>query len=130
MSFFRKLGSFWIFIILFAVGAYFCALNLDYVDVNVPWLDTFRVRAATAYVLCFILGCLLTMVYFGFDAFRKTLLIRKQEKLIKRLEKDLKASNLSTEYLSGHEEPGEADGLGPRLQQSDWGRNPPSKPAL
>ena len=123
MSFIRRLGSFWLILVLFGAGAYFSVNNPEWIDVHIPPVGALRVRAATALVSSFLLGCLVTVVYFCLDAARKSLLIRKKDRTISKLEKDLRMispSSLSSEYLTAEETGSEADAMEPRFGQAPY----------
>lgn len=95
MDFIRRLGSFWIVLLLCSIGGYFCLFNLDYIYVNVPQMGEFKVRAAVAYIACFLAGATVVIIYFGFEIFRKSWIIMQKNKQIRDLENKLAASNRS-----------------------------------
>lgn len=95
MDFIRRLGSFWIVLLFCCLGGYFCLFNLDYIYVNIPQMGEFKVRAAVAYIGCFLAGASVVILFFGFELFRKSWVIRQKNRQIRDLEKKLAASGRS-----------------------------------
>ncbi|MBF0440664.1 MAG: LapA family protein [Oligoflexales bacterium] len=88
MFFLKKLISFWFLILLISAGGYFCALNLDFITVNVPFFGAYRMRLAVAFIFSFFIGSTVTVCYFGFDSVRKSWKLRQKEREIKILRKN------------------------------------------
>ena len=83
MQFFRKAGSFWFFIVVVIAAGYFSAFNLDYIYVNLPHIAEFKVRAAIAFMGAFLVGCLLSTLFFGIDSMSKSMKIRDLNKKLR-----------------------------------------------
>lgn len=89
MDFLKKLSSFWLVIILVGLVGYFSAHNLERIYVNIPQVGEFKMRAAIAFIFCFSAGAFMTVLYFGLDAFKKTLQIKRLKKQVIKLKKQL-----------------------------------------
>ncbi len=95
-DFFRRLGAFWIILVACALGGYFCLFNLDYIYVNIPHIAELKVRAAVAFIGCFLSGASVVIVFFGFDAMKKSFIIGQKNRKIKDLERKLARFDKST----------------------------------
>ncbi|MGE0171980.1 MAG: hypothetical protein AB7T49_04315 [Oligoflexales bacterium] len=114
MDFIKRLGSFWIIIFFFVVGGYFSAYNLDWIDVHVPHIGDMRVRAAVVYLLFFGLGSSVTVLFFGLDWIKKGMLLRKKDRHILQLKKEittLQPDRSSLDYLRDDDHDSEADAM-------------------
>lgn len=99
-DFLRRLGSFWVILVACALGGYFCLFNLEYMYVNIPHVAELKVRAAVAFIGCFLAGATVVIIYFGFDAMKKSFIIGQKNRKIKDLERKLARLDNSTQPQS------------------------------
>lgn len=104
MVFLRQLGSFWLTILALGAVGYFCAYNLEYINVTIPHIAELRIRAAVIYILLFLIGCSFTVVYFGVGAIKKSFKIRNQSKRLGQLEKQIQKLGKTNDQNLSQEE--------------------------
>ena len=88
MEFIKKLSSFWLLLLLVGAASYFSAHNLERIYVNIPHFGEFKMRAAVAFMFCFLTGATVTVVYFGWDSVKKSVQVRRMQKRINKLEQE------------------------------------------
>lgn len=89
MSYLKKLGNFWLIILFVSLGGYFCIYNLDFIIVSVPLVGEFKVRAAVAYIMVFLVGCTFTTLFFGINAIKTNFVLSSKNRQIQRLQTKL-----------------------------------------
>ena len=90
MSYLRKLVNFFFIFVVLGAGGYFAAFNLDFIVVTIPHVTQLRMRAALIYIILFMLGVTLSVIYFGVDALRKSLALARKNRKIKHLESKIR----------------------------------------
>ena len=90
MNYLKKLANFFFIFVVLGAGGYFAAFNLDYIVVTIPHLAEMRLRAATIYIFIFMAGVTLTVLYFGVDAIKKSILIARKNRKIRKLEEKIR----------------------------------------
>lgn len=96
--FYMKLLRYFVLILLFALGAYFCLANSAAIEIQIPkpWARTFSVSAGLCFIIAFTLGAAVTCGHVGYEYFRKSMQVRKLGRQLKKIEV---AGNESTEVL-------------------------------
>ena len=85
MFFLKRLALFWFLCAFFGLSGYFAIYNQERVSlVFPPWVDHISVPAYVAFVFFFLLGSAVTWVYFGIEYTRKTLEIRRLNRLVRK----------------------------------------------
>ena len=90
MNYLKKLANFFFIFLVLGAGGYFAAFNLDFIVVNIPHGAELRLRAAIVYIVIFMAGVTLAVLYFGVDAIRKSFAVSSKNKKIKRLEEKIR----------------------------------------
>lgn len=94
MFFLKKLALFWFLCMFFGLSGYFAIYNQARVPISVPpWIDQINVPSYMAFVAFFLIGSAVTWIYFGIDYTRKSLEVRKLNRLIRQQDRSASSSN-------------------------------------
>lgn len=95
MFFFKKLALFWFLFMLFGMSGYFAIYNQTRIAVSIPpWIDQINVPSYLAFITFFLIGSAVTWVYFGIEYTRKSLEVRKLNKIIRQKDQPAPSNNI------------------------------------
>lgn len=94
MFFLKRLALFWFLCMFFGMSGYFAIYNQARVAVSVPpWVDQINVPSYLAFMCFFLIGSAVTWIYFGIEYTRKTMEIRKLNRIVRQQEQPAHHSN-------------------------------------
>lgn len=89
MDFFRRLVNFSLIVIFISLCGYVLVNNLEFVNIDIPFLGAFKLRVATVFILAFLLGSIVTVFFLGFDSIRRSLIINRKDREIRLLKNQI-----------------------------------------
>lgn len=87
MHFLGRVAKFWLILAFLGSGAYFAHFNREHVGLQLPpWIEHVTLPAYLVYGGSFLVGTLVTSLFFGIDNLRKTFEIRRLQRRVRELE--------------------------------------------
>ncbi|SMF34541.1 LapA family protein [Pseudobacteriovorax antillogorgiicola] len=88
MGYFRKLPIFLFMLVTLWYVGLFCYFNQVSIRIEIPYIGIFSIASAIVFLVSFLSGAIFAAFFFGYDALRKYISLRRSVKQLEQLRKE------------------------------------------